>query len=257
MANLKSLLAHPLTKGLDIDDPSTTELRVRIIQRKPFLRRIYDEWYSMLRARIPRGEGLILELGSGAGYFGQFVPDAIQSEVFLCNNIHIVADARQLPFPNGGLKSIVMTDVFHHIPNAEDFLREAVRCLRPEGRILMIEPWVSPWSKLIYTHLHHEPFLPQAAAWEIPASGPLSGANGALPWMVFVRDRERLLSSFPELQIEEIQPMMPFRYLVSGGVAMRTLMPEILYPLWRGLESALSPWMDRLGMFSLFNVRRK
>ena len=63
------------------------------------------------------------------------MPDAIQSEVFLCRNVNLVADARRLPFPDGGLKAIVMTDVFHHIPNAEEFLREAVRCLRPEGRI--------------------------------------------------------------------------------------------------------------------------
>jgi SAM-dependent methyltransferase len=255
--SLKSVLAHPLTKGLDLDDPKTTELRLRIIQGKPFLRRIYDDWYRMIRARIPAGEGLVLELGSGAGYFRQFVPGVIQSEVFLCRNAHIVADARRLPFPDGRLKAIVMTDVFHHIPNVEKFLREAVRCLRPGGRIIMVEPWVSPWSKLIYTRLHHEPFLPDAPEWEIPDSGPLSGANGALPWIVFVRDRERLLRAFPEVLIEEIHPMMPFRYLVSGGVSMRSLMPGILYGAWVGLEALLSPWSHSLGMFTLIDVQRK
>jgi hypothetical protein len=44
----------------------------------------------------------------------------------------------------------------------------------------MVEPWVSDWSKFIYGHLHHEPFLPEASNWVIPAAGPLSGANGAL-----------------------------------------------------------------------------
>jgi SAM-dependent methyltransferase len=254
---LKSLLAHPLTKGLDLDDPQTTDLRLQIIREKPFLRRIYDDWYSMIRTRIPSGEGAVLELGSGAGYFGQFVPEAIQSEVFFCRNVDLVADARRLPFPDGSLKAIVMTDVFHHIPNAEDFLREAVRGLRPGGRIVMVEPWVSPWSKLIYARLHHEPFLPEAASWEIPLSGPLSGANGALPWIVFVRDRARLARAFPELQIEAIQPMMPFRYLVSGGVSMRTLMPGILYGAWAGVESLLSPWAESLGMFTLIDVRRQ
>jgi hypothetical protein len=120
----------------------------------------------------------------------------------------------------------------------------------------MVEPRVSSWSKLIYTHLHHEPFLPRAAAWGIPARAALSPEPTERCRGWFVRDRGRLLSFFPELRIEEVQPMMPFRYLVSGGVATRTLMPEILYPLWRGLESALSTWMDRLGMFCLFNVRR-
>jgi SAM-dependent methyltransferase len=254
--SLKSVLAHPLTKGLDLDDPKTTDLRLQIIREKPFLRRIYDDWYRMIRARIPAGHGCVLELGSGAGYFRQFVPEVIQSEVFLCRNVHVVADARRLPFPDGSLKAIVMTDVFHHIPDAEEFLREAVRSLRPGGRIVMVEPWVSPWSKLIYTLLHHEPFLPEAASWEIPPSGPLSGANGALPWIVFVRDRRRLLRAFPQLRIEAVEPMMPFRYLVSGGVSMRNLMPGILYGAWSGLESLLSPWSDQLGMFTLIDVRR-
>lgn len=254
---LKSVLAHPLTKGLDLDDPKTTDLRLQIIQEKPFLRRIYDEWYGMIRARIPAGEGAVLELGSGAGYFRRFVPEVIQSEVFLCHNVQLVADARRLPFPEGALKAIVMTDVFHHIPDAEEFLREAVRCLRPGGRIVMVEPWVSGWSKLIYTRLHHEPFLPGAASWRIPPSGPLSGANGALPWIVFVRDRTRLAGTFPELQIDAIQPMMPFRYLISGGVSMRSLMPGALYDAWKGLESLLSPWSASLGMFTLIDVRRR
>lgn len=121
----------------------------------------------------------------------------------------------------------------------------------------MVEPWVSGWSKLIYTRLHHEPFLPEAASWKIPPSGPLSGANGALPWIVFVRDRARLAGMFPELQIDAIRPMMPFRYLVSGGVSMRSLMPGVLYGAWKGLESLLSPWSRSLGMFTLIDVRRR
>src|SRR5262245_18736018 len=104
---LKSLLAHPLTKGLDLDAPQTTDLRLQIIESKPFLRRIYNDWYGLIRAAIPPGKGSVLELGSGAGYFQQFVPEAIQSEVFLCRNINLVADAQRLPFREGCLKAIV------------------------------------------------------------------------------------------------------------------------------------------------------
>ena len=256
LPNLRTILAHPLSRGLDLDDPGTTDVRLRIIQEKPFLRRIYDDWYALIRSRIPQGGGAVIELGSGAGYFERFVPEAIQTEVFWCRNAELVADGQALPFASSSLKAIAMTDVFHHIPNSEMFLREAVRCLRPGGQILMVEPWVSRWSKLIYRHLHHEPFVPDATEWQIPGSGPLSAANGALPWIVFVRDRQRLLSQFPELQIEETLPMMPFRYLVSGGVSMRTLMPEITYSVWQGIEAALSPWAAKVGMFAFFRIRR-
>src|SRR5258706_13158652 len=94
---LNSILAHPLTKALDLDDPRTTELRLEIIRTKPFLRKIYDEWYRMIQSRIPAGDGEVLELGSGAGYLHRFVPEVIRSEVFPCATVELVADACLLP----------------------------------------------------------------------------------------------------------------------------------------------------------------
>jgi SAM-dependent methyltransferase len=197
-----------------------------------------------------------LELGSGAGFFQQFVPDVITSEVFECAGVQLVADAQNLPFSDGELRAIVMTDVLHHIPNVAAFFREATRCLRSGGAVIMVEPWVSPWSNLIYTHLHHEPFEPEVEQWDFPAKGPLSDANGALPWIVFDRDRKRFEEEFPHLKIKEVRPMMPFRYLVSGGVSMRALMPGWTTPLWKTIEKACEPQMKRLAMFSLISLRR-
>jgi SAM-dependent methyltransferase len=256
LCHLKSLLAHPLTKGLALDDPRTTELRAQIIQSKPFLRRIYADWYRLIQSRIPPGDGRVLEIGSGGGCFGEFVPEAVRSELFFCPNVHVVTDARELPFASGSLKAIAMTDVFHHIPQSESFLKEALRCLVPGGRIIMVEPWVCAWSKLVYSRFHHEPFQPQSESWDIPPTGPLSGANGALPWIVFVRDRKLLSIKFPELEIETIEPMMPLRYLLSGGVSMRSLVPGVLYGPWRALEKAASHWNHQLGMFALFCIRK-
>jgi len=65
---LKSLLLHPRTRGLDVDDPPTTEARRRIIREKPFLRRLYDEWYTEICDVLPSGKGPVVELGSGAGH---------------------------------------------------------------------------------------------------------------------------------------------------------------------------------------------
>lgn len=253
---LNSVLAHPLTKAMDIDDPRTTELRLEIIRRKPFLQKIYNDWYRMIQSWIPAGSGGILELGSGAGYLYSFIPEVIRSEVFFCGNVDLIADARSLPIASRSLKSIVMTDVFHHIPDVSAFLREATRCLRPGGRIIMIEPWVTSWSRLIFGRFHHEPFLPNIDSWEIPAKGPLSGANGALPWIVLIRDRNRLNTEFPKLHVEVIRPIMPFRYLVSGGISLRNLMPSASYFAWEWLERALAPWNHKLAMFALVDLIR-
>ena len=254
---LRRLLAHPLTKSLDLDDPSTTELRQRIILSKPFLKAIYDEWYNMLLQELPSGSGEVLELGSGGGYCARFIPGLITSEVFPCSGVQVVVEAQRLPFVDGSLRAIVMTNVMHHMPDVGRFFAEACRCIRPEGRILMIEPWVTSLSRFVYSHFHHEPFHPEARDWSFSFGGPLSGANVAIPWIVFFRDRGKFDREFPELLIEQILPFLPFRYLVSGGVGMRSLMPGFTHSAWAGLERRLEAQMAHLGMFALIVLRRR
>jgi len=254
---LKSLLAHPLTRGLDLDDPRTTALRRRIIQEKTFLRQIYQEWYSILASDLPAGAGAAIELGSGAGFLRDFVPNLITSEVFGCVGVDIVLSGLDLPIKPASLRAIVMVDVLHHLPQARGFFREAARCVRPGGVVAMIEPWVTPWSRLVYTRMHHEPFDPEAPAWEFPASGPLSGANGALPHILFARDRAQFEREFPMWRIRTIEPMMPFCYLVSGGVSMRGLMPGWSFSWWRGLEKLLHPLTGELAMFAHIVLQKR
>ncbi len=247
---LQKWLAHPLTKGLDIDDPRTTYLRRQIIQEKTFLRKIYEEWYQAITTCLPPGEGAVLELGAGAGFMSEFVPDLIASEVFYCPNIQMVLSGLSLPLATRSLRGIVMTDVLHHMPQPRLFFAEAARCVRPGGVIAMIEPWVSPWSRFVYTRLHHEPFEPEAVSWELPAGGPLSSANDALPWIIFARDRQKFEQEFLEWRIELVKPIMPFRYLVSGGVSLRALTPGWSFGLWRQIENTLAYWSTELAMFA-------
>jgi SAM-dependent methyltransferase len=257
LKRLKAWLAHPLTRGYDLDDPQTTSLRRSIINEKIFLRRIYEEWYGSVMTDVPRGRGLVLELGSGAGFMNDFIPDLITSEVFVCPNISAVLDAMNLPFADDSLRAVVMTDVLHHIPDVRRFFNEATRCVRNGGAIIMIEPWVTSWSRMIYSRLHHEPFEPQARQWNFPPSGPLSGANGALPWILFARDRERFGRDFPEWEIKLIEPMMPFRYLVSGGFSMRSIVPGWSFGGWRFLEKLLAPGMNFWAMFARIVLVKK
>jgi SAM-dependent methyltransferase len=253
----KAWLAHPLTRGCDVDDPQTTSLRRRIIKEKIFLRRIYEEWYASVITDLPRGSEPVLELGSGAGFMNDFIPGLITSEVFVCPNIAVVLDAMNLPFADNSLRAVVMTDVLHHIPDVRRFFNEATRCVRAGGAIIMIEPWVTSWSRLIYSRFHHEPFEPQARQWDFPTTGPLSGANGALPWILFVRDREPFGHDFPEWEIKSIKPMMPFRYLVSGGFSMRSLVPNWSFGVWHFLEKLLAPGMDFWAMFARIVLVKK
>jgi len=251
---IKKILTHPLMRGRDLDDPETTQIRKTLIRQKQYLEKIYQEWYALISERLGKISSPVLELGAGAGFLEEYIPTLIKTEIFHLNGMDVIVDGTRIPFKNESLQAIVMTDVFHHIPRPAEFLTEAKRVLQKNGRVVMIEPWVSRWSRWVYPRFHHEPFQPDVADWDFPTSGPLSSSNQALPWIVFERDQAQFLAHFPEFSIDCIKPMMPFRYLISGGVSMRSLAPKWSFGFWKWLESLIEKQMMYLGMFAYIEI---
>jgi len=254
---LSSLLQHPLTIGLDVDDPETTSLRRTIMREKGFLSRMYKEWYGLLKDELPAGDDLVIELGSGAGFIKDIIPGVVTTDILDIDGVDcVLPEDGSLPFDDQSLRGIVMTDVLHHIPTPRLFFKEATRAVRSGGVIVMIEPWVTSWSTLVHK-MHYEPFRPESEEWEFPPQGPLSGANGAIPWMMFKRDREQFEKEFPEWEIEKIKLLMPVTYLVSGGISFRSLSPGWAYGLCRTLERCLGCLGNHVAMFGLIKLTRR
>jgi SAM-dependent methyltransferase len=252
---LTRILAHPATRGLDLDDPEMTALRRELVLNKPFLKSVYEEWYDLIVDRLPEVEGDVIELGSGGGFLGRHIPGVVTSDVFPVPGVDRVVDARSLPYEVGTLKAIVMTNVLHHIPDVESFFTEAQRTLKPGGRIVMVEPWNTSWSRYVHEKWHNEPFRPGSETWSFPERGPLSGANAALPWIVFERDLERFEKDWPHLRAIEATPFMALRYLASGGVSLRSLQPGWSYGAWKWLEKTLG-LEQKMAVFAVLVVER-
>jgi len=232
-----------------LDDPRATLAHREIILRKPFLKKLYEDWYStflQVEKEIPGGK--FLEIGSGGGFLKEVFPGVITSDILPLECCDRVLSAEEMPFRDGELQGIFMLNVFHHIPHPWMFLKEAERVLSKGGRVVMIEPANSAFGRFIYRNFHHEPFEP-AGEWEFPSSGPLSGSNQALPYIYFERDRVKLEKDFPSLKIRKIQYHTPFRYLISGGVSMRPLVPSWSFGFFKGMEKMLTPLSRKLGMF--------
>jgi len=252
----KKWFAHPLLRGLDLDSESLFIAQHKILRRKQFLKKIYLDFYSLIKNQLPDEKRKVIELGSGAGFMNELVPQTVRTDVFFHPYIQIVLDGAAPPFPDESLDAVVALNVFHHIPKVRSLLSSVSRILRPGGRIVMVEPWVSTWSKKIYKHLHQEPLDWMADQWEFLTSGPVSGANQALPWIVFQRDREIFEAEFPRLRIVKIQPMMPFRYLLSGGVSSWIGLPGFLYQPVKIFENLFARGMDRWAMFALVVIEK-
>lgn len=237
-----------------LDSPERTMHHREIILQKKFLRKLYEQWYSEFLREIP---GLpnetFIELGSGGGFLKALEPRMICSDILELSTNDLTFSALDMPFSNSSVGGIFMVDTMHHIPDMEKFLEEVSRVLVKNGKMIMIEPANSWWGRFVYTNFHHEPFEPKGD-WTIPESGPLSGANGALPWIVFERDKLKFQEKFPNLKIETIQYRNPLLYLVSGGVSYRQLLPDFMFPLVNFVDSLLPKVFKQLSMFQLIKI---
>jgi hypothetical protein len=121
----------------------------------------------------------------------------------------------------------------------------------------MIEPANTCWSRFIYKNFHHELFNTQAT-WESAGNGqgPVSQGNGALPWIIFSRDRQIFEKEFPTLKIGRIRNHTPLRYLLSGGLTLRQLVPSFAYPVIKAIEYILLPASNLLGMFQTIELEK-
>ena len=241
----------------DLDDPSSVDLHAKIIRSKPFLRRLYTEWYRTIRDAIPKGrDRVVVELGSGGGFIKEIIPDALTSDVLEVPSLDMHFSALEMPFDRQSVDAVVMIDVLHHIPDIRRFFGELERCLKPGGKAVMIEPANTSWGRFIYQNFHHEPFRPQDG-WKLADGGPMSMANGAIPWIVFHRDRERFEEEFADLELLTMQPHTPLRYLLSGGVSMRQLVPSWSFGLVSAMERVFEPTHWLTGMFYTIELRRR
>jgi SAM-dependent methyltransferase len=234
-----------------LDDPSRIKDLRKTIQAKPALLYFYRETYRKYNdclKRCPK-QGLVVELGTGAGFTKSFIPSIITSDILPYEGIDIVINGTCLPFKSESLRMICMMNVFHHIPDVEAFFREAERCLVPGGRIFITDQNVGVISKPILKFFHHEGFDSECTEWRFKSSGPLSGANGALAWLVFRRDKVKFTQLFPNLRVERVEPHTPILYWFSGGLKNWSLAPALILPMLILLDKLLNLIGNNMGSF--------
>ena len=245
-----SRLRNPLTFGLDIDSTESISAFMRTIANNPLLQAIYRRRYAQFlpAVKATRALGLpYVEVGAGPSRLEEWIPDILKTDVVAHANVHRVVDAERLPFADGSLAGLFLTNVLHHLPDPEEFLREAQRVLAPGGRLVMIEPSSSWWQRLV-TNIGspYEYNDEKVTAWTNEVTGRLTHANNSLPWIIFVRDRSRFEKTFPDLRIRSIVPHTVFDFYLSGGFNYRPFLPAFLFrfvPLVEILAAPLRRWM--------------
>ena len=253
--NMDPTRLSELASNLDTAEASIAHSE--LIRSKVFLRNIYLEHYNFFKYELGRlANEPVVELGSGGGFIKDILPNAITSDVIPLPTTELAFSGLDLPFASGSLGGITMINVLHHIQHVDGFFQEAERCLMPGGAIVMVEPSNTLWSRFIYKNFHHEPFIPEQQGWDLPPGGRMSSANDALPWIIFRRDLAHFEQRYPNLRVELVEETMPIRYLLSGGVSKRQLVPSWSFGAFTALEKLVSPLDSLIGMFMRIKVRK-
>jgi len=235
----------------------------RVWEQKPILRRVYnEEFFARLMASRKPG-GLSVEVGAGPGFFKQFAPDIFSTDLIWCPWLDAIADAQRLPFRSNSVANVFGLDMLHHLAMPMTFLSEVSRVLVPGGRLILVEPWITPFSYFIFRFLHQERCDLSETPWVVnPSKEALEklafDGNQAIPYLLFgPKHRSSTLNSLPDFKLLSLEPFCLFAYLLSGGFKPVNLLPQSLYPALSKFERATSPLWRRIAALRVLLVLEK
>jgi hypothetical protein len=246
-----------------IDGAKRLEAHAAVLRRKPMLAEVFRECHQAFMDLDLRcfgdAPGMRLELGAGVAPVRATYPEVLATDVVPGAGLDRVIDAMDIDVPEGSVRALYGQNCFHHFPEPERFLASAERAVAPGGGVILIEPFYGPVASVLYKHLFaSEDFDKDMAVWTTDASGPMTGANQALSYIVFVRDRAEFERRFPALELVGSRPLGNYvRYLASGGLNFRQLVPTASAGLLKRLEAAIARANRRLALHQIIVLRRR
>lgn len=197
--------------------------RLDFLEHRPAtLNYLLEKRYSWMNAFITEEERGV-EIGCGTGLSKLF----IKSKNFLItdfiNNSWIDrhVDALQMPFEDGALDYIVVSNVVHHLAKPSIFMNECARVLNYKGRLIVQETNLSLLLRFLLRVKNHEGYSYGVDVFDskVTCNSPDDpwSCNVAIPNLLFD-------------QVEKLENAFPFKYVhkrytecllwpLSGGIA--------------------------------------
>lgn len=222
--------------------------------KKPQIRLVYERWVKKARPFLPK-QGPLLEVGSGSGLLRDFIPEVILSEVVQLPWIDRVVDCMHMPFEDSVLTGIIGFDLLHHLARPHSFLDEVTRVLKPGGRAIFIEPYVTFFSFFCYKALHHESVYFKNYHPDSGKKDPWRG-NSALANLVFKRDLKNWPKLHPKLAIVHRELFSFFDFTCAAGFKSYAYLPHRFFQHLVKMDDHLT-WLMPLIAFRIFVVLEK
>lgn len=233
--------------SVGIDDAAEHRARRAVWESKYAIRACYQGWFDRLRPFVVPGKSL--EVGAGCGQARTIWPELIESDVVATPFVDLVADGLNLPFADGTLANILVIDLLHHLRDPHAFIDEAERVLRVGGRVLAIDPFITPFSFVAYRLLHHEDVYfggyHRSGDKHDPWAGNLALAN------LMYRRRRRWAQRHPHMRIIHQRKFSLLDFQLAGGFKPYALIGR---PRWYDRVVALDKWLDGLAPLMGFRI---
>lgn len=262
MSWIADLLRDESVKNIDVDGEERLRAHTRMLAQKPILMDVFREFhqlFDLLDKRFFSGNGTRVEIGAGVSPIRDSYPDVLATDIISGPELDRVLDAENMDFPDGSVRAIFGQNCFHHFPHPNRFFEELERVLVPGGGAILLEPYHGPFAAFLFRRMFHtEGYDKDYPLWETPISGPMNGANQALSYIIFERDRTKFEQFFPRLRIVHQETCSNYlMYLFSGGLNFRQFWPNWAAPLLSLIQKLLSPLNHWLALHHVVVIRKE
>lgn len=233
------------------------ENQLKAWNNKPALRALYGQWFDEINHNLTAG--ISVEIGCGISRLKERIPDVVTVDIVKLSWTDAVCDAHELPFRSGSIGNLILFDVLHHLSTPMIFFSEASRVLEPGGRIIIMEPYISPFSWLIYKFFHPEPVLMNYNLFDsgmVKSSNRPFDSNQAISTLIFFRFLKQWEERFPEFVVKTRKKLALIAYPATGGFGGRQLLSDRLIILTHSMEKYLG-FSAFLTAFRVFVVIEK
>lgn len=262
MSWFADLFRDPSVKHVDVDGGDRLRAHSCMLGKKPMLREVFNGFhhsFERLDKKFFSGIGIRVEIGAGVAPIRDSYPDVLATDILAGPGLDYILDAEKMDLSDGSVRTIFGQNCFHHFPNPSLFFKELERVVAPGGGAILLEPYHGPFATFLFRRLFRsEGYDKKFPSWETPSSGPMNGANQALSYIVFNRDRAEFERQFPSLQIIHQETCNNYlMYLLSGGLNFRQLCPDWAEPLLRSIQKLLSPLDGWLALHHVIVIKKK
>ena len=183
-----------------------SEARTRFLKTKPKnLVFLLSKRYEWMNKYIDNKKN-VYELGSGAGFSKFFIKNENLKITDVSNQkwIDMYVDALDLPFEKESVDIFICSHMIHHLSNPYKFLKKAIECLKPKGKIVISEVNTSFFMRFIIRIMRHEGW-----SYDVDVFSPdsicntpedLWSATCAIPEMLF-SNKKRFENNFKNARI--------------------------------------------------------